>query len=136
MNPKKIRNKCLNCNIEVKRINAIYCCNRCQHDYQYKQYIIKWKSNEISGVTYNGSISGYIRRYLFEKYDYKCSKCNWLERNIITNTIPIEIDHIDGNSENNNESNLRLLCPNCHSLTPTFRSLNNGNGRKNRRLRH
>jgi predicted HNH restriction endonuclease len=44
------------------------------------------------------------------------------------------VEHIDGNYENDREKNLTLLCPNCHSLTPTFRALNRGNGRtiKNR----
>ena len=43
------------------------------------------------------------------------------------------MEHIDGNSENNNIENLELLCPNCHSLTPTFGALNKGKGRKNRK---
>jgi 5-methylcytosine-specific restriction endonuclease McrA len=38
--------------------------------------------------------------------------------------IPLELDHIDGNHKNNALQNLRLLCPNCHSLTPTFRGRN------------
>ena len=41
--------------------------------------------------------------------------------------ITIELDHLDGNSNNNNLNNLRILCPNCHSQTPTFRSRNNKN---------
>lgn len=43
--------------------------------------------------------------------------------------IPLEIDHIDGNSENNSEENLRLICPNCHSLTATYKGANRGKGR-------
>jgi 5-methylcytosine-specific restriction endonuclease McrA len=35
---------------------------------------------------------------------------------------------------NHNEKNLNLLCPNCHSLTPTYGSLNKGNGRLKRRI--
>lgn len=59
-------------------------------------------------------------RLIKENYfDPICSSCNldtWLG-----NPIPLELDHIDGNHLNNDLSNLRLLCPNCHSLTPTFR---------------
>jgi hypothetical protein len=36
--------------------------------------------------------------------------------------IPLELDHIDGNNRNNHRNNLRLLCCNCHALTPTWRS--------------
>ncbi len=43
-------------------------------------------------------------------------------------------DHIDGNWRNNIENNLRLICPNCDSLTHTYAGLNRGNGRKGRLL--
>jgi predicted HNH restriction endonuclease len=40
--------------------------------------------------------------------------------------IPLEIDHIDGNPENSARENFRLVCPNCHAQTPTYRGRNIG----------
>ena len=51
--------------------------------------------------------------------------------NDYTQKIPLEVEHIDGNFQNNNEDNLILLCPNCHSLTSTYKGANKGHGRKN-----
>ena len=125
---------CKNCGEELvgaKRKN-IYCNNQCQNDYEYKQYIKKWKNNEISGTTGGKckDISQYIRRYLFEKNHNKCSKCGWNKINPFTNSVPLEIHHKDGNCLNNKEDNLDLLCPNCHSLTDTFGSLNKGKSKR------
>jgi hypothetical protein len=52
----------------------------------------------------------------------RCSGCkldSWLDQ-----PIPLELDHVDGNHMNNALDNLRLLCPNCHALTSTFRGKN------------
>ena len=59
-----------------------------------------------------------------------CGNTEWL-----SNPIPLELDHIDGNSENNSLTNLRLLCPNCHALTPTYRGKNKASARDGDRTR-
>ena len=56
--------------------------------------------------------------------------------NLFTKKIPLEVEHIDGNSQNNKEENLTLLCPSCHSLTKTYKGANKGKGRKHRRSRY
>lgn len=101
-------------------------------------YIKRWKQNEVNGSrgVATRNMSKHVIRYLLQKYSNECSLCGWCEINPTTGKIPLEIDHIDGNSENNLESNLRLLCPNCHSLTPTYKNLNRGKGRKWRQAKY
>jgi len=51
-----------------------------------------------------------------------CSNC--LNEMWLGNRIPLELDHINGINKDNRFENLRLLCPNCHALTSTYRSKN------------
>ena len=67
------------------------------------------------------------------EYTHQSDKCGQKEKNSYTQIIPLEVEHIDGNFQNNNEDNLILLCPNCHSLTSTYKGANKGHGRKNRK---
>jgi len=109
-----------------------FCSNKCQQQYRQRLFIDDWKvgvKNGTVGINVR-TLSGYVRHYLIQANGEKCSQCGWSERHEITKHVPLEVDHIDGDSENSKESNLRLLCPNCHSLTMHFRNLNKGRGRK------
>jgi len=131
-NERKEKRFCITCGKEIKSSAIKYCSIECQNNNQSNKYIEKWKNKEVSGLRGEYSISGYIRNYLFEKYNHKCSKCGWGEINQFTGKIPLEVEHIDGDYTNNKEENLTLLCPNCYSLTSTYKGANKGNGRHSR----
>lgn len=129
MNPKKFRGWCLNgCGNEVKKGATTYCSLRCQHEKQFRDRVTLLESRQYTVWT----STHFLRKYLVRQIGEKCSKCGWAERHPITAKIPVEVEHIDGNWRNNHLSNLTLLCPNCHSLTRTYRALNRGRGREYR----
>jgi len=75
-----------------------------------------------------------LRRYLLRTRGHVCQGCSRTEWE--GHPIPLETEHVDGNSENNAEENLKLLCANCHALTPTYKAKNRGKGRHARRERY
>lgn len=124
---KKDCGNCKNCNKKLNKKRKKYCNNKCQGEY---------KRDEIFRLIENGDETLHVKNYrnfLIEKHGDNCMKCSWNEVNPITRLVPIQLDHIDGDSDNNNLKNLRLLCPNCHSLTPTFGRLNENSSRSKRK---
>ncbi|MDD3035391.1 MAG: hypothetical protein PHO93_00545 [Candidatus Saccharimonadaceae bacterium] len=53
----------------------------------------------------------------------ECELCGWAEVSI-DGRRPLELDHTNGDHSDNRIENLRILCPNCHSLQPTHRGKN------------
>lgn len=131
-NFKKLRPKCPICGKEPYRAYYKYCSNKCQQEYQYRSYIKKWKDEELKDLNSIGLVSHHIKKYLRIKFGNKCYLCKWSKINTKTGKVPLVADHIDGNWQNNIEGNLRLVCPNCDALSPTYAGLNNGNGRNDR----
>jgi hypothetical protein len=66
-----------------------------------------------------------LKKRLFEAKlkPVSCEECGWNEKSK-DGRIPLELDHINGDSMDNRLENLRVLCPNCHSLKPTHRGRN------------
>ena len=85
-----------------------------------KRDIQEYLSNNVSIQSYKLK-----KRLLSENLlQYQCSNCylkKWQSK-----PIPLELDHINGNHQDNSLNNLRLLCPNCHAQTQTYRGKNIG----------
>ena len=131
-NPKKPRTNCPVCGSEPARSGYKYCSNLCQLEYQRRVYIDNWKAGRVIGLNSIGVVTRPIKWYLRNKYSDRCSLCGWSRPNLKNGIVPLVADHIDGNWRNNRESNLRLICPNCDAVSPTFAALNKGRGRENR----
>ena len=120
--------KCLNCNDDIKH-HRNFCSKECEFIFRKMEFFLKIENGDTT------LYEKHYKDYIIKKYGAKCMECNWCEINQTTGNVPIQLEHIDGNSDNNSLDNLKLLCPNCHSLTPTFGNLNRGNGREKRRLK-
>lgn len=126
---KERNTHCLNCGKELPKTAVKYCDNHCKGEYEYKQYIERWKKGQETGTVGKYDICVRVKRYLFEKFNNKCQLCGWDKVHPITGNVPLQVHHIDGDCLNNKEENLQLLCPNCHSLTGTYGSLNENSSR-------
>ena len=75
---------------------------------------------ELLALMPNRSKSG-VRQRLIEDglLENKCAKCG-LSPKWCGELLTLQLDHIDGDRDNWKLENLRLLCPNCHTQTPTY----------------
>ncbi len=120
---------------------------------QIKKFIKFWKldTSHFKGRAWNKGMTG-IGKPLYELRDilianssyqsYKlkkrlfgakikkpeCELCGWAKKTS-DGRLPLELDHINGDRRDNRLKNLRILCPNCHSLQPTHRGRNMGQWR-------
>ncbi len=87
-------------------------------------YMPKIPLSEI--LVENSSFQSYkLKRRLFKEglKAEACEECGWAVKTA-DGYLPLELDHINGNRHDNRLINLRVLCPNCHSLKPTHRGRN------------
>ena len=86
-------------------------------------------------ISFDNLSLGQKRKRLLEESNYSCTSCGFSKNRECGRSI-LEIDHIDGDHTNNTKENLRVLCPNCHALTPNFRNWNRkGNKKSSKRFR-
>ncbi len=126
--------KCRGCGSPLlKRSQKIFCSNTCQAAERRKTETKRWLESGEAWI--DGRRTHYIRQYLAAAQSGRCAICGgpntWLDLPLAT-----IIDHIDGDSSNNRPENLRLVCPNCDSQLPTYKSRNRGKGRHYRRQRY
>lgn len=121
---------CLYCNqaFEFKYAKQRFCSQSCSASYNNKLRSKKEPRKTHLQIGFekfeNGELVGYKahRKYLTLTRGYKCEICSintWRDMPLV-----LDVDHIDGNPDNNYPSNLRLLCPHCHSQTETYKSKN------------
>ena len=130
LNPKV----CKNCGKELSHRESKYCSIKCQKDFSFKERgkevnilkefpLGKSTLSKIKEVNRN-----FVRKYLEYKYGHKCSICgntHWLGKPIL-----LIVDHIDGDIENYNVNNYRLICSNCDATLPTYKGRNKGKGKR------
>lgn len=120
---------CKNCKKShkpAKTSYGIYCSNACQHEFQLNLRLVNW----INGAPIKlGPVR--LKNLAIALYGYKCSCCGISEWQ--GKSLTLELDHINGDPYNNSPYNVRLLCPNCHSQTSTYKGKNKGNGRASRK---
>lgn len=120
--------KCKNCNKDISSQKK-FCSRSCSAKYNNKKRNDNgWKPDKKAKERYWQETEfdtlgdrSKRKRVLWEQ-DYKCNRCGldeWLGEKIL-----LEFEHKDGNNKNNSRENLEFLCPNCHSLTPTWRGRN------------
>lgn len=127
-------NKCLICGKEISN-NIKSCSQKCDSIKRRMESINKWLKGELQGHkdSRNKDIKNFVRFYLQEKNNGKCEKCGFYGVNSYSGKSILQVHHKDGDSNNSCESNLELLCPNCHALTDNYMGINKGKSARTNR---
>jgi len=86
-----------------------------------------WKQKILDTPLHELKFNRLRKRIIFEQ-ESECNGCGIKEWR--GHFLSLELEHKDGDNQNNERENLEALCPNCHSITDTWRGRNKRNGRK------
>lgn len=89
---------------------------------QFKPFMKKYKLVDVLIENSPYKASYHLKDRLFNEglKENKCEECGIVDWN--GKAITLELDHVNGNNTDNRIENLKILCPNCHSQTKTFRN--------------
>jgi len=94
----------------------------------------QWKHVEWDQIPFEQLSRHKKRERLLKEANYACTKCDYDKRRDDGGCI-LEIDHINGDHNDNRKENLQVICPNCHALTPNFRNWGRSTKKTSTRLR-
>ena len=127
--PKRsLESKCTRCTEPCLR-GRLYCksCNDSRDVWKTQERVDQWMLGDLTFVEHKtGALSKWARDYLIKLAGNECTVCGWGVPNPVLGKPILTVDHVDGNWKNNKFDNLKVLCYNCHTLTPTFGNLNRG----------
>lgn len=99
---------------EVQRSPRVPGRTREQYQLDRLEACRKWRHENFELLSF-----GIRRRVVIEQQQGQCNHCHLKEWNGVS--IPLEVDHINGDRTDHRRENLEAICPNCHALTPTWR---------------
>lgn len=115
---------------------CLFCSAEIEHypSYNRKYCSVKHQAMHRSKLAIESGTAPFkmVRNYLIYENNNTCSSCGLQDWN--DKPLTMHCDHIDGNRNNNDIKNLRLLCPNCHSQTDTWCQKNESSEGKKRRM--